>query len=65
MLCTPIYINNMNYLLRWSNKMSEEAQKEISKHVKKHMDAGMTADKAEAAAYSEAREKGFDVPEKK
>lgn len=46
-------------------KMSEEAQKFISKEIE-HLikDKGYKQDRAQAAAYAQAREKGYDVPKK-
>lgn len=52
-------------LLSWSS-LSPAAQEFIKKHVEKHIkEDGMERAQAVAAAYSEAREKGMDVPEKK
>jgi len=52
-------------LISWAS-LSQEAQDFIKKHVEKHIkEDGMERAQAVAAAYSEAREKGFDVPAKK
>ncbi|MGH7974733.1 MAG: hypothetical protein ACREBR_04360 [bacterium] len=51
-------------LLSWA-AMSPEGQAFIKKHVEKHIkEDGMERAQAVAAAYSEAREKGFEVPAK-
>lgn len=53
-----------NAMIKWST-LSGEAQDFIKKHVEKHIkEDGMERDQAVAAAYSEAREKGMDVPKK-
>jgi len=47
-----------------SAAVTEEAQNFISQHIEKHIkEDGMKQDQAAAAAYSEARAKGYDVPE--
>lgn len=54
-----------NALIKWS-ALSPEAQAFIKKHTEKHIkEDGMEQAQAVAAAYSEAREKGMDVPDKK
>lgn len=45
--------------------VSEDAQQWISNKIKILRDEGKDADQSSAIAYSMAREKGFDVPEKK
>jgi hypothetical protein len=53
-----------NAQIKWSS-MTPEAQEFIKKHVEKHIkEDGMERAQAVAAAYSEAREKGMDVPKK-
>jgi hypothetical protein len=54
-----------NVRIKWS-ALSPTAQDFIKKHVEKHIkEDGMERAQAVAAAYSEAREKGMDVPAKK
>jgi len=54
-----------NALIKWS-ALSPEAQEFIKKHTEKHIkEDGMEQAQAVAAAYSEAREKGMAVPDKK
>lgn len=48
-----------------AKKLTDEAQKFISQKIKKLMDEGYPQEQAIAIAYSMAKEKGFDVPEKK
>lgn len=51
-------------LIKWAT-LSPEAQDFIKKHVEKHMkEDGIERAQAVAAAYSEARKKGMDVPSK-
>jgi hypothetical protein len=46
-------------------KTSKGAQGFMKKHIKKHMHEGMGQKRAVAAAYSEARRKGYRVPKSK
>jgi len=48
-----------------SNKMSDDAQSWISNKIKLLVEEGKSQDQAIAQAYSMARKKGYDVPEKK
>jgi len=52
-------------LIKKESKLSDKAQEFISKKISILMNEGYSQDQATAIAYDMAREKGFDVPEKK
>jgi hypothetical protein len=47
-----------------ANKVSSDAEKYISKKIEKLINEGYDRDQAAAIAYSKARKKGYDVPDK-
>ena len=46
-------------------KTTKNARSFIQRHIKKHIEDGMEQKRAIAAAYSEARKKGYSVPKRK
>jgi hypothetical protein len=46
-------------------KTTKNARSFMQRHIKKHMEEGMEQKRAVAAAYSEARKKGYSVPKRK
>lgn len=46
-------------------KTTKSARSFMQKHIKKHVKEGMEQKRAVAAAYSEARKKGYSVPKRK
>jgi hypothetical protein len=46
-------------------KTTKSARSFMQRHTKKHMEEGMEQKRAVAAAYSEARKKGYNVPKRK
>jgi hypothetical protein len=46
-------------------KTTRSARSFMQRHIKKHMKEGMEQKRAVAAAYSEARKKGYRVPKRK
>lgn len=51
--------------IKRKTKTTKKARSFIQRHIKKHMEDGMEQKRAIAAAYSEARKKGYSVPKKK
>lgn len=62
-MCNHCDCTKFNQVNLEAAKTSFEAREFISKHVEKHLDEGMKQDQAVAAAYSEAREAGYHIPE--
>lgn len=46
-------------------KTTKSARSFMQRHIKKHIEQGMEQKRAVAAAYSEARRKGYAVPKRK
>lgn len=46
-------------------KTTKSARSFMQRHIKKHIEEGMEQKRAVAAAYSEARKKGYSIPKKK
>jgi hypothetical protein len=60
----PSYYTKLRNMEKGANKVSNEAEKYISKKIEKLINEGYDRDQAAAIAYSKARKKGYDVPEK-
>lgn len=46
-------------------KTTKSSRSFMQRHIKKHIEQGMEQKRAVAAAYSEARRKGYKVPKRK
>jgi hypothetical protein len=46
-------------------KTTKSSRSFMQRHIKKHIEQGMEQKRAVAAAYSEARRKGYKVPKKR
>jgi len=52
-------------MVKRKTKTTKNARSFIQRHIKKHIEDGMEQKRAVAAAYSEARKKGYSVPRSK
>jgi hypothetical protein len=51
--------------MKVTTKTTKSARTFMKRHIKRHMKKGMEQKRAVAAAYSEARKKGYTVPKRK
>lgn len=52
-------------MAKGKTKLTKNARSFIQRHIKKHIEDGMEQKRAVAAAYSEARKKGYSVSKRK